>query len=40
MLVPILGVTSGTVFLGERFTSWHALGASFVLAGLALHAFG
>jgi O-acetylserine/cysteine efflux transporter len=40
MLVPILGVTSGTVFLGERFTFWHALAALFVLLGLALHAFG
>ena len=40
MMVPIFGITSGALVLGERFTLWHLLAAALVLAGLALHAFG
>ena len=40
MLVPIFGVTSGTIVLGEHFTAWHALAGALVLLGLALHALG
>ena len=40
MLVPIFGVSSGAVFLGERFSGYHALAALLVLAGLALHVLG
>jgi O-acetylserine/cysteine efflux transporter len=40
MLVPIFGVTSGAVFLDERFTPGHAAAAALVFCGLALHAFG
>ena len=40
MLVPIFGLSSGAIFLGERFSSWHVLAAALVLLGLALHALG
>jgi len=40
MLVPIFGVSSGALFLGERFTAAHALAALLVLLGLALHVLG
>jgi O-acetylserine/cysteine efflux transporter len=39
MLVPIFGVSSGALFLGEHFTLYHGVAALFVLAGLALHAY-
>ncbi|HVR61462.1 MAG TPA: EamA family transporter [Polyangia bacterium] len=38
MLVPIFGVSSGAIFLHERFTSQHVLAALLVLVGLAIHA--
>jgi drug/metabolite transporter (DMT)-like permease len=37
MLVPVFGVTSGALFLGERFTLYHAAAAVLVLVGMALH---
>ncbi|HEY4106172.1 MAG TPA: EamA family transporter [Polyangiaceae bacterium] len=40
MLVPIFGISSGALFLGERFTAFHAVAATLVVAGLALHALG
>jgi O-acetylserine/cysteine efflux transporter len=40
MMVPIFGITSGALFLGEHFTLWHALAAALVILGLALHALG
>jgi O-acetylserine/cysteine efflux transporter len=40
MLIPIFGITSGAIFLGERFTLWHLLAAALVLMGLVLHAVG
>jgi O-acetylserine/cysteine efflux transporter len=40
MLVPIFGVSSSAVFLGEHFTPGHAAAVALVLLGLALHAFG
>ncbi len=40
LLVPIFGVSSGALVLGERFTATDAAAAGLVLAGLALHAFG
>lgn len=40
MLVPIFGVSSGALCLGESFTAWHAAAAVLVLLGLSLHAFG
>jgi O-acetylserine/cysteine efflux transporter len=40
MLVPILGLTSGAIFLGEPFTAWHAVAAVLVLVGIAVHVFG
>lgn len=40
MLVPIFGLTSGALVLGEVFTAYHALAALLVLLGVAVHAFG
>lgn len=40
MLVPIFGLTSGALALGEVFTAYHALAALLVLVGVAVHAFG
>lgn len=35
-LMPVFGTLMAVVFLGERFTSHHALGAALVAAGIAL----
>ncbi len=40
LLVPIFGVSSGALVLGERFSVLDAAAAGLVLAGLALHVFG
>lgn len=40
MLVPIFGMVSGAVVLGETFNRYHAFGAGLVLLGLAVHALG
>lgn len=40
MLVPIFGMLSGALVLGETFTRYHAFGAALVLVGLAVHALG
>jgi O-acetylserine/cysteine efflux transporter len=40
MLVPIFGIASGALFLGERLDARFSLGAGLVLVGLGLHAFG
>ncbi|HTX72127.1 MAG TPA: EamA family transporter [Rectinemataceae bacterium] len=40
LLVPIFGVLSAALALGERFGTRDALGASLVLAGVLLHVFG
>jgi O-acetylserine/cysteine efflux transporter len=40
MLVPIFGLTSGALVLGEDFNAYHALAALLVLLGVAVHAFG
>jgi O-acetylserine/cysteine efflux transporter len=39
MLVPIFGLASGAIFLGERFTPLHAAAGALVLSGVGLHAF-
>jgi len=40
MLVPIFGVSSGALCLGERFTWLHVWAALLVLLGLGLHVLG
>jgi O-acetylserine/cysteine efflux transporter len=40
LLVPIFGVSSGALVLGEHFTAMDALASVSVLAGLALHVLG
>lgn len=40
MLVPIFGVSSGALFLGESFSCLHAWAALLVLLGLAVHVLG
>jgi O-acetylserine/cysteine efflux transporter len=37
LLVPIFGIGSSTLLLGEPLPQWKLLAASFVLAGLALN---
>jgi O-acetylserine/cysteine efflux transporter len=40
MLVPIFGVSSGALFLGETFSALHAWASLLVLLGLGLHVLG
>jgi O-acetylserine/cysteine efflux transporter len=40
LLVPIFGLASAVLFLGEPFTRMDSLAALLILAGLAIHAFG
>jgi O-acetylserine/cysteine efflux transporter len=40
LLVPVFGMTSGTLVLRETFTPANALAAALILAGLAIHVFG
>ncbi len=40
LLVPVFGVTSGALVLGERVSPLTAVAAACVLAGLAIHVFG
>ncbi|MFH2113775.1 MAG: EamA family transporter [Spirochaetota bacterium] len=40
LLVPIFGVASAAIFLGERITTLDCAAALLILGGLAVHAFG
>jgi len=40
LMVPVFGVASATIVLGERLGVLDAAGAALVLAGLVAHAFG
>jgi O-acetylserine/cysteine efflux transporter len=40
LLVPVFGVSSAWLFLGEALTPVHWAAAGLVLAGLVLHGFG
>ena len=40
LLVPIFGVTSAWLFLGESLTAAHLVAAGLIFAGLAVHVFG
>ena len=40
LLVPIIGMSSATLFLGEGFTFWQVVGSILVMAGLVVNVFG
>lgn len=40
LMVPIFGVSSAALFLGERFEPLHLVAAGCVLSGLVVHVFG
>ena len=40
LLVPIIGMSSAALLLGEEFSLWQLLGALLVMAGLVVHVFG
>ena len=40
LLIPVTGLASGALFLGETLTPLQALGGVLVLAGLAINVFG
>lgn len=40
LLVPIVGMSSAAIFLGESFSRWQMIGALFVMTGLVVHVFG
>ncbi|OHD80726.1 MAG: hypothetical protein A3J97_05850 [Spirochaetes bacterium RIFOXYC1_FULL_54_7] len=40
LLVPIFGLASASIFLGERFTVLDSVAALLILGGLMIHAFG
>ncbi|MFA6506832.1 MAG: EamA family transporter [Treponemataceae bacterium] len=40
LLVPVFGVSSAALVLGERFGPWEAAAALLVLSGLVVHVFG
>lgn len=40
LMVPVFGLASASLVLGEGFTAIDALGVSLILAGLVIHAFG
>lgn len=40
LLIPVSGLASGALFVGERLAPMQMLGAAFVLAGLAWNVFG
>lgn len=40
LLVPLVGMSSAALILGERLSFWQSLGALAVMAGLLIHVFG
>jgi O-acetylserine/cysteine efflux transporter len=40
LLVPVVGMSSAALFLGEEFSLWQFVGALFVMLGLIVHVFG
>lgn len=40
LLVPVVGMSSSSLFLGETLSVWQGVGALLVMAGLAIHVLG
>jgi O-acetylserine/cysteine efflux transporter len=40
LMVPVFGLASASLVVGERFDAFRALGAALILAGLLVHVFG
>lgn len=40
LLVPIIGMSSAALLLGESFSLWQLMGALLVMTGLVIHVFG
>lgn len=40
LLVPVVGISSSSLILGETVSFWQAVGALLVMAGLVVHVFG
>ena len=40
LLVPVVGMSSAALLLGEQLSFWQSFGAVTVMAGLAIHVFG
>ncbi|AOY77784.1 EamA family transporter [Clostridium formicaceticum] len=40
LLVPVVGISSAALFLGETFSLWQMVGAMMVMTGLVVHVFG
>jgi O-acetylserine/cysteine efflux transporter len=40
LLVPVIGMSSASLILGEAFSLWQIMGALLVMAGLIVHVFG
>lgn len=40
LLVPVIGMSSSALLLGETISFWQAVGAILVMAGLVVHVFG
>lgn len=40
LLVPVVGMSSAALMLGEKFSGWQLAGALLVMAGLVVHVFG
>ena len=40
LLIPVMGIASGVLFLGESLAPMQALGAALVFAGLVVNVYG
>lgn len=40
LLVPVVGMSSAALMLGEKFSGWQLAGALLVMVGLVVHVFG
>jgi O-acetylserine/cysteine efflux transporter len=40
LLVPVIGMSSAALLLGEEFSLWQVYGALLVMIGLIIHVFG
>ena len=40
LLVPVVGISSGSILLGEELSSWQVGGSLLVMVGLVIHMLG